>query len=777
MTVEPSKPPRTRPAGRVARGIEPRHVRPAARPAALRRCLPLLALLPLVAVSPAVQAADERLSVDWLFSDEGKAARTLPEHAWFADGTLVVYDTRRPPAERTFERVDPRSGRRRALLDADDAIAELNRVVGPDEPIDELGWPAEFSPDGRHAVYEIDGDLYLLDIARTEVRPVAVSEAAEEAPRFSPDGRLLAFVRANDLYLHALADGAETRLTRDGSETLKNGTVSWVYWEELLNRSNRGYSWAPDSSAIAYLQSDESMVGEMHYVDFEPSLPAVIHQRHPKAGSANPRVRAGVVRVDDAKTTWVDLGTYPHEYLARVQWLPDSRRLAVQALDRTQTRLDVFLVTAASGEARHLFRETNDGWVNVHDDLHFLPDAGGFVWLSARDGHAHLYLSDTAGQVVRPLTRGEWALKSSGGPSGMDRAVARLDADSGWAWFTALEKDSTERHLYRVRLDGSGFERLTREDGSHAIWFAPGGERYLAQHSSFGTPPSLALYAADGARLATVAAAASDHVERFGLQAPELFSVRAEDGYAMPATLQRPRDFDPAKRYPVVIYVYAGPSAPTVTNAWSLRARSYFHQLLLDDGIVVFQVDNRSAAGRSKSDANVILEQLYGPVELGDLLDAVDWLKAQPWVDGERVGIWGWSGGGTMTLSAMTGSDEFAAGVAVAGVTDWRYYDTIYTERYMRRPDDNPDGYALTSLVEKAANLHGRLLLVHGTYDDNVHPQNTWAFADELIGAGILFDMLIYPMRKHGIADDAAQAHLYRSMREFWRREFGLAGD
>lgn len=741
---------------------------------AARRTRSIGTLLFLCIVATPLAAQPERLTVDWLFSEDGQAARALPQHTWLADGTLVVYDLRRPVADRTLERVDPRSGRRRALVDADDAIAEMNRVIEPEEPIDELGWPDEFGPDGRHAVYERDGDLYLLDLQKAELRPVAVGPATEEAPRFSPDGRLLAFVRNNDLYVHALADGSETRLTSDGSDTLKNGSVSWVYWEELLNRSNRGYSWAPDSSAIAYLQSDESMVGEMHYVDFEPSLPRVIHQRHPKAGSANPRVRAGIVTIDEPRTTWIDLGTYPHEYLARVKWLPDSARVAVQTLNRPQTKLDLFIADAASGEARHLLRETDEGWVNVHDDLHFLADDDGFLWLSERDGHAHLYHYDMQGELIRQVTRGNWALKSSGGPDSMDRAVAHVDPASGWTWFTALEKHSTERHLYRVRLDGSGLERLTREDGSHAIWFAPGGDRYLAQHSSFTEPPSLALHAADGEPLATVAEPEIAHVERFDLRAPELFSVRAADGYEMPATLQKPRDFDPSRRYPVVIYVYAGPSAPTVGNAWSTRARSYYHQLLLDDGIVVFQVDNRSAAGRSKTDANVILEQLYGPVELADLLDAVEWLKAEPWVDGDRVGIWGWSGGGTMTLSAMTGSDEFAAGVAVAGVTDWRYYDTIYTERYMRRPGDNPEGYDSTSLVQKAGDLHGRLFIVHGTYDDNVHPQNTWAFADELIDAGILFDMMIYPMRKHGISDDEAQAHLYRSMREFWRREFGL---
>jgi dipeptidyl-peptidase-4 len=242
----------------------------------------------------------------------------------------------------------------------------------------------------------------------------------------------------------------------------------------------------------------------------------------------------------------------------------------------------------------------------------------------------------------------------------------------------------------------------------------------------------------------------------------------------MPAMMLKPRFFDPEQQYPVLMYVYGGPSAPTVANAWQGRSRGYYHQLLADSGVIVFYVDNRSAAGKSKIDANTIVNQLYGPVELNDLLDGVTWLKAQPFVDPERVGIWGWSGGGTMTLQSMTSSEEFAAGAAVAPVTDWHYYDTVYTERYMKRPQDNEEGYESTSHAKRAADLHGRLLLVHGTYDDNVHPQNSWAFSDELIEAGITFDMMIYPMRKHGISDDAAQLHVYKSMYEFWQRNLGV---
>jgi dipeptidyl-peptidase-4 len=266
----------------------------------------------------------------------------------------------------------------------------------------------------------------------------------------------------------------------------------------------------------------------------------------------------------------------------------------------------------------------------------------------------------------------------------------------------------------------------------------------------------------------------SEIQNRFDLQSWALFSIDARDGFDMPAMMLKPRFFDASKRYPVVTYVYGGPSSPTVSNGWQGGGRGYYHQLLADSGAIVFLVDNRSAAGKSKIDANTIAKQLYGPVEMNDLLDGIAWLKSQPYVDPDRVGIWGWSGGGSMTLQAMTSSGEFAAGASVAPVSDWRYYDTIYTERYMRRPQDNEEGYEASSNTARAADLQGRLMLVHGTYDDNVHPQNSWAFSDGLIEAGITFDMMIYPMRKHGISDDAAQLHVFKSMLEFWQKNLAL---
>lgn len=740
----------------------------------MQKRLPAISLLLATAFSTSSFAQEERLALDWIFSDEGRSAMAMPRHAWLDSETLVTYDTRLPKHERTLMTVNAANGRTRQLVAADRAIDQMVEVLTPEERYEELGWPNAFDSGGRWAVYAKSDDIVLLDLRNAEVVPVAVTDAKETSPRFSPDGQWLGFVRDNDIYVYNIDAKEEKRLTTDGTDTLMNGSVSWVYWEELLNRSDRGYTWSPDSRSIAYLQTDDSGVGEMHYVHFEPNLPRVIKQRHAKPGEANPKVRAGVVDLADASTTWIDLGANIYEYLPRIKWLPDSARLAVQTMNRAQTVIDVFIADARTGAASHLMRETDPGWVNVHDDLYFLDGGEQFIWRSERDGFSHLYLFNLSGELVRQVTDGEWALRPSGGARDMSQAVSAIDNDAGLIYFTALEKASTERHLYRVGFDGQDLQRISAEDGVHAIWFSPDGKRYVDQHSALDKTPSLRVRNADGTETVTIADAGTAIPDRFDLLDWELFTINARDGFEMPAMMLKPRFFDPDTQYPVVTYVYGGPSAPTVANAWQGRARGYFHQLLADNGVIVFLVDNRSAAGKSKIDANTIVNQLYGPVELNDLLDGIEWLKAQPYVDDERVGIWGWSGGGTMTLQSMTSSKEFAAGAAVAPVTDWHYYDTIYTERYMKRPQDNAPGYESTSHAKRAAELHGRLLLVHGTYDDNVHPQNSWAFSDGLIEAGITFDMMIYPMRKHGISDDAAQLHVFKSMYEFWERNLDL---
>ena len=309
--------------------------------------------------------------------------------------------------------------------------------------------------------------------------------------------------------------------------------------------------------------------------------------------------------------------------------------------------------------------------------------------------------------------------------------------------------------------------KISREPGTHRISFSPTGDYYLDTFSNATQPPSLKLHDRDGNPVLTLAKPRTALAEELAIRPPEFFTIPTREGFEMPAEILKPADFDPSKAYPIIFHIYAGPSAPTVFNAW--RTDRYFDQLLLREGFLVVRFDHPSAAGISKTLENRVNRMMSGPIEMADIVDGVRWLKEKPWVDGNRFGIWGWSGGGSFTLNAMTNTTEFKAGISVAPVTDWRFYDTKWAEFTMKTPSENPEGYTKTSFLESAPNLHGRLLLVHGTYDDNVHPRNSWVFIEELVQAGIQFDMMMYPMRKHGISDRPARRHLFNKMLEFWR--------
>lgn len=731
----------------------------------------LFALLWLAATACIVAIAQEKetLTVEWIHSEEGKAVAGVPEFAWLDDNTALLYDSRQPKEQRTFERLDPQTGRRALVLNREKALASLQGYLGVRDSTQFLTWPESFDGSGRFALYLWEGDIYLLDLPVAEFRRVTASEATEKAARFSPDGQKLAFVRDNDLYVYDLVRQTEKRLTFDGSETLLNGTLSWVYWEEIFGRQDIGYWWSGDSKALAFLRTDESDVSQMYFPDFQPAVPRLITQRYPKAGGANPLLHVGIVEIEDPDPLWVELGPPPYEYIVRVDWLPDHRRLCVQTLNREQTELRLFLADRFTGIAALLLLETDTAWVNIHDDLYFLKDGKHFIRASERDGYRHLYRYTLDGTLVNRITRGNWTIHSAGGQVfWVDRAVNAIDEKKGWIYFTAQEKSPLERHLYRIRFDGSGMERLSKGEGFHSAAFSPDARYYFETFSNLRTLPSLSLYRSDGRLQQTLAKPRPELLDKFAPQYPEIFSIPAPDGFPLPAELLKPAQFDPERRYPLIIYVYGGPAAPSVSDEW--RSSLLFDNILLQKGYLLARIDPRNATAISKTLENLLLGEMSGQVELADLLAGVRWFKEQTYVDPERVGIWGWSGGGSFTLNAMTRSREFKAGISIAPVTDWHYYDTRWTEFAMKRPQDNPEGYEKTSFVKTAQNLHGRLLLIHGTYDDNVHPQNSWHFIDELIKANVMFDMMFYPMRKHDIGDDPAQIHLYNRMLEFWER-------
>ena len=706
----------------------------------------------------------QNITVEWINTHEGQRMASVPEFVWLNDGTLMIYDSRKAMPERTFEKISPKDGTRFAVLDMKKAIENLKEFVPSDSIPAILKWPLEFDGLGKRCLYYFNKDIYVLELSTAHYTRLTKTDHEIKCAHFSPDGNKVAYVINNDLYIYDLNLHAEKRLTNDGSDTILNGTLSWLYWEEIYDRKDVAYWWSEDSKKIAYLQTDQSEVSVMHWIDFKPAVPSELIQRYPKAGGTNPTVKVGIVDIATPKTVWTDFSENQYEYIARVQWLPDNKRVSIQTLNRPQTELNLFFADAGTGNISIILKETDSAWVNIQDDLYFLKDGKHFLWASERTGYNHLYRFTMDGKLINAVTKGDWALRASGGNS----VMAGMDEKDGWIYFTALEKSSVEKHLYKVRVDGKNMKRLSQEDGTHKIYFSPNGKYYVDHYSSSHSLPGLYLRNGDGKLLTALAVPRPELLASFDMQYPELFSIPTRDGFKMPASIMKPKNFDPGKKYPLIFFVYGGPSAPVVSDSWNRDI--WFNQILLDHGFLVAKVDNRSATAISKKLENTVLKRQASDGELNDLVDAVQWMKKQSYIDPERVGIWGWSGGGTFTLLAMSRSKEFKAGIAVAAVTDWHYYDTKYAETTMKTPKDNPDGYEVTNLNHYAKDLHGRLLLVHGTYDDNVHPQNAWNFTNELIKANIPFDMMIYPMRKHGITDRPAQIHLYNKMVEFWMK-------
>jgi len=738
------------------------------RPLFIKRTL-LLLFLVMAAVFSGFAQEKRKMTVEWIYSDEAQEALSLPLYQWLDNGTALYMDVRKPNEERTFEILDPRTGKRTVLLDAAKALQDLRKYLRKEGTPKSLPWPESFSASGRAGVYSFGGDVYLLDLAASRFTRVTDTPEEEIGVRFSPSGEMIAYVRDQNIYVYDLLRKTERPLTQDGSETILNGELSFMYGEDVFNRGAVELWWSPDSEALAYLQIDLSGVTELRYDDIRPFNPRVIKQRYPLVGEKIETARVGVSELSSGLTTWVDCTGRPDEYVVHVDWLPDSRTLSVQTLNRDQDVLDVYFAARETGRTTHILKETDEAWVNVGDDLYFLKDGKRFIWGSERDGFKHLYLYASDGRLLNQITKGDWAVRGPFQTSFWNgRSVVAIDEPNQWLYFTGLEKSPQERHLYKIRFDGSGMQRLTRENGFHSVTFSPYAQFYFEVFSTVSTPPALFLCRTDGTARQLLGGPKSEVLAPFDIRYPETFTVPADDGFPLPARLLKPEDFDPKKKYPVIIHHYGGPSAPQVLNIWS--GMNLFNQVLLDNGYLVYTVDNRSATAISKTLENTVLHQMIGPNELKDLLAGVKWLKSQAYVDADRVGIWGWSYGGCMTLLALTRSQEFKAGISVAPVTDQRFHEPKWAEFSMKRPQDRLEDWEAVSLLRYAQDLHGRLMIVHGTYDDNVRIQNTWAFVDELIKAGKNFDMMIYPMRKHGIADRPARINLFNKMVEFWTR-------
>jgi dipeptidyl-peptidase-4 len=601
-------------------------------------------------------------------------------------------------------------------------------------------------------------DLFVYDLNTNKASRLTNGPEEEENEHFSPDGRMVSFVRANNLYVVDVATQKERQLTTDGSPKIINGRLDWVYQEELYGRGNfDGSWWSPDSTKIAFLRLDETPVPGFVVVDHIPAGQVIEDTPYPKAGDPNPIVKLGIVDAAGGDARWIDATEKykPEDLLiVRVNWTPDGKRVAYEAQNREQTMLDLNVASAQDGKSATILKENSKTWVEVIDPPFWLKD-GSFIWQSERSGWRHLYHYAADGHLIKQITDGKWEVRSLEG----------IDERNGVAYFVATEHSHIAPHVYRVRLDGTGFKRLTETEGTHRAVFNPTFSMFVDSWSDINTPTQTRLFDSEGKLVRVLDENKRDAINQYKLGKVELLKVPTRDGFEMEAMMIRPPDFDPTKKYPVMEFTYSGPHAPQVRNAWGGTTQMWY-QMLAEKGYVIWVCDNRTASGKGAESAWQAYKN-FGELELRDLEDGLAWLRTQPYIDGSRIGLSGWSFGGYMTSYALTHSKSYRLGISGGTVADWHDYDSIYTERYMLTPQNNPQGYERTAPLKAAKDLSGKLLLIHGAMDDNVHMQNTVQFVYELQKAGKQFDLMIYPKSRHGVADPVLVRHMRQMMTDF----------
>ncbi|HEU4417045.1 MAG TPA: DPP IV N-terminal domain-containing protein [Candidatus Angelobacter sp.] len=714
-------------------------------------------------------AAAQELTIESIYAPNGITGRAPDTIKWSPDGKKVSYFLHQEQGDKAdLYYIDVTSGKP-AVLVASDKIAAMKPPVSTSKDDREKDNRARYhvagyhwAPDSEHILFDANGQLWYYTLASGAYVPLSGAGESASDPKFSADGKRLSYVRKHNLVVKNIDGGAEKALTNDSGEDLLDGEVDWVYSEELDVRSN--YFWSPGSRNIVFLQMNETRVPTYPITDFIPQHPTVSQEKYPKVGDPNPEVKLGVVSANGGSIKWLHLTDEKDMYIPRFGWVNDNVIWAT-VLNRAQNQLDLYFVDAASGKSRLVLTEKSDTWIETDNNLQFLKSGDRFLWPSWRDGHTHLYLYSfdkanplgTDAKLVNQVTKGDFEVQS----------VEGIDEASSTVYLTSNALDDRQGHFCSVKLDGSNFQVLTKDKpGMHDSVLAPNAKNYVDHFSALMTPPELFFCQVGGSCNVFWQ---SKTIEPYKLIQPQFVDFKAEDGTVLHGLLLLPPNSE-GKKVPLLNNPYGGPHGQVVRNAWA-GAGFLFNQLLARDGIAVLQVDNRGMGARGKKFAAALIHN-FGEVELKDQLASIDQaLQRFPQLDGSRMGWWGWSYGGYMTLMAMTHSDRFKAGISVAPVTDWKNYDSIYTERYAGLVPQYEEGYKKGSPITYAANLKGHLLEVHGTSDDNVHMQNTMQMINAFISAGKQFDLQLYPRKTHSISGPGTRVHLFTRIRSFFHHE------
>jgi dipeptidyl-peptidase-4 len=712
------------------------------------------------------------LSVQRIYGTREFRTQTFGPARWLGDGSsYTTLEEADSDGGQNLVRYDTERGGREVLVVARQLIPQGDTVP---LRVEEYSW----SPDHRmlliftntRPVWRLNtrGDYWVLELASGRLRKLGGPDAKTSSlmfAKFAPDGQRVAYVRENNLYVEDLSSGTVTPLTTDGSRTLINGTFDWVYEEELMDYYADGWRWSPDSRSIAYWQLNADRVKDFNLINNTDSLySTVIPVQYPKAGEANSAARVGVVSATGGPTRWIEIEGDPREhYIGRMEWAAGSREVVIQRLNRLQNTNEVMLGDTQTGKARTILAERDSTWVDLADQFTWLYGGKSFTWLSDRDGWSHVYVVSRDGKSVRLVTREPFDVVK----------VLGADEKAGWLYYLASPDQPSQRYLYRSRLNGKGSaERLSPrgESGTHAYDAAPNYRYALETYSSFGNPPVTRLVRLPTHQVIRTLIDNASLRARLGTLRKgtvEFFGLPAADGTRMPAYLMKPADFDSTRRYPLLFHVYGGPGSSTVNDSWG--GYYLWHLMLTQQGYLVASVDNRGTpAPLGRRWRKSVYGQL-GVVETRDQAAAARALAQRPYVDSGRVGIWGWSYGGFMSLNGLFQHPAlYRTGIAVSPVTHWSLYDNVYTERYNGLPAQNKAGYDRGSPLTYVNGLKGNLLLVHGTGDDNVHFQNSQLLINALVAANKPFTMMEYPNRTHCVCQGRnTQVHLFELLTRY----------
>jgi len=675
----------------------------------------------------------------------------LPNLRWFGKDKLLKSEFKNGSMQ--YYTVDAETGKEELFLDLKECSKKLN--LPENVSLGRAKWNKDYSA----AIITVKGNIYYINREKNIFRQLTSSLSPCKNPMFSPDNKKIAFTRNHNLYVVDVNTGLEKQLTSDGSETIYNGWASWVYYEEVLGRGSRyrAFYFSPDSKKIAFLKFDDSKVPTFTLFKADGVHGELEVAHYPKPGDPNPKVTLYCADIETGEITPIDTKIEDDQYVAWIFWTPDSKKILFQWMNRGQDTIKIFSADPATGKRKEIYSEHQDSWVEFFQDIYFFKTRNSFLLRSDKSGWSHLYLCSLDGKEIRQITKGSYAVKS----------IAHIDEEKGLIYFTGSKKNPVDNHLYCINLKGKNLKQLTKKDGSHYTSVSPDGKYFTDRFSNITTPAKFDLYRTDGTFVRNLGNSKLPVLDEYALGKAELFTIPSGDGFDLPALWILPPDFDPDKKYPVLFSVYGGPGSASVRNSFPRLSNLYLAQ----EGIIILSVDHRGSGHFGKK-GEAMMHRYLGKWEMHDYIAAVKWLKQKPFVDSSRIGIQGGSYGGYVTCMALTfGADYFTHGNALYSVTDWKLYDSIYTERYMDTPAENPEGYKNGSVLTYADKYKGKLRIVHGTMDDNVHMQNTIQFIDKLEDLDKDFELMLYPNARHGIGFPK-HTHSSRESYEFWKKYF-----